>query len=829
MMKLKATNPLVLLVGALAIGLAGCADDVIITEPPPPPPPPPPEAAEISIFGILDAETGAEFTGDVVEGRLQVLVNIDTGGFEAAAVDLFVDSDEVPCQSFSGQASVGLSADVQQVVCSLDTDQGVGACVGLTQMGRWDNGPHGLAAELTLQDGSSVRATRANDLIFANSNFVNIVPNDIGPRVVGLDEEGWWGGPRDLSWYACPVIFDSSLDDFGGVCEVTITNDAFGDDMLFTATSDDVVDDAEPYEAIALYRDVPTSDPTWVDEESRNEDRVESEDVDVFADKVLACDGTNITNFFSGTFIDRRNIDLSAPLCDDPDCQVWIDDDFPITDDLADPNWVESNLLFSDGDFDLRDTDGDIITDDGVGLVLGETTVLAAWDYADGDVDNLVAFLTPVFGVADLTEDDACGDDGTTDPALGALTFLTAYGECAAAGEAGPPVDAYTIEIARVGDLLLNELGDGTMDLQIEDEFVTELDAPSGVVISGQLGVDVTAPLITDLQPDSEDPLFVWNPDLGVDYSLGSPALIDASRTCPSTDAVLDCESLMFEAADPDLASGDPGSGVEEVACGLAYPNTCDDANGDMTATFAGLIVTEIEDGPATCDGGAGCDDAFLITDDAGVAGDDMFQSYFCDGPNVDAPNCDGTDDGTYNVNVNATDKAMVINNLAVTNYSFILDVSPPVIGFGGITGLNSSNAATVEFVLDASVVDRNGDGTAVASAIVQVTLDGGDATCDGSGGGDDFIDEADVLVEPEGGNDDATGATVIADVTAEVQANGGDFDWLFTASNQGGNLGLGLYGYCFILTADDGATRKDGTDDGTDIMAAAIKLFEWQ
>ena len=134
-MKLKATNSLVLLVGALAIGLAGCADDVIITEPPPPPPPPPPESAEISIFGILDLDTGAEIFGDVVEGRLQVLVNIDTGGFEAAAVDLLVDSDVVACQSFSGQASVGLSADVQQIVCSLDTDQGVGACTGQTQMG----------------------------------------------------------------------------------------------------------------------------------------------------------------------------------------------------------------------------------------------------------------------------------------------------------------------------------------------------------------------------------------------------------------------------------------------------------------------------------------------------------------------------------------------------------------------------------------------------------------------------------------------------------------------------------------------------------------------
>jgi len=833
MMKLKATNPLVLFVGALAIGLAGCADDVIITEPPPPPPPPPPESAEISIFGILDLDTGAEIFGDVVEGRLQVLVNIDTGGFEAAAVDLLIDSDVVACQSFSGQASVGLSADVQQIVCSLDTDQGVGACTGQTQTGRWDNGSHGLAARLTLQDGSAVTATRANPLIFANSNFVNIVPNDIGPRVVGLDEEGWWGGPRDLSWYACPVIFDSSLDDFGGVCEVTISA---SDGMLFTATSSSVTDDAEPYEAIAQYRDVPTSDATWVDEDSRNEDLVEDEDVEVEASKVLACDGTDITNLFAGTFVDRRNIDSSAPLCDVDPCEIWIDDDYPINDGNA-PGLT--NNLFSGGDFDLRDGSGPpgaLVDDDGVGMVLGVTTVLAAWDYADGDQDNLVAFLSPVFGAADLTEDDACGDDGTTDQALGANTFATAYGQCAATGEEGAPVDAYFIEIARVGDLLLNELGDGTMDLQIEDEFITELDAPSGITGSGQLGADFTEP---DIDPDEVMPEagLVWNPDLTFD------GLDPLTRGCDPLSAVpgngLDqtlCENLMFEALDPDLASGDPGAGVEDTGCGPATdPATteCLDAlgNGDLNqldvfidASPGGAFnstTIPLANQPITARAWDG------VASTLPAAG--MFASYICaplTGVLPGTPNaCDGTNDGDYTVTIEAPDKAQAVNNVSMLTTTFTIDTNQPIIGFGGITGLNASNAATVEFVLDASVVDRNGDGTAVTSAVVQVTIDGGDGICDGSGLGDDFITFAAVQVTPEGGNDDATGATVIVDVTAEVQANGGDFDQLFTAAN----LGVGTFDYCFILTADDGAARKDGTDDALSIDASATKTFEWQ
>ncbi len=34
---------------------------------------------------------------------------------------------------------------------------------------------------------------------------------------------------------------------------------------------------------------------------------------------------------------------------------------------------------------------------------------------------------------------------------------------------------------------------------------------------------------------------------------------------------------------------------------------------------------------------------------------------------------------------------------------------------------------------------------------------------------------------------------------------------------------------YCFILTADDGARRRDGSDDGIESTSSAQKTFEWQ
>jgi hypothetical protein len=327
------------------------------------------------------------------------------------------------------------------------------------------------------------------------------------------------------------------------------------------------------------------------------------------------------------------------------------------------------------------------------------------------------------------------------------------------------------------------------MDREITDEFSD----------SDEFGVDRTAPSLEGLQPPQEDPVFVWNPDL---TGAGCP---DAAPGSP------DCETIMWESVDPDLASGDDPSGLEAGSCGAV----CADDDGDGQ-----LIEAEILASP-----GGGSDDELLSASNAGL-GPDMFEAFFCGGGGSGAE-CDGTDDGEYSVEVRTNDQAVKENNARSEVLAFVLDVTPPVVGFGGITGLNSSNAATVEFELSASVVDRNGDGTAVASAIVQVTVNdaGLDAACPGN-----LESEAGTGVTPENGNDAADDTTVEADVTSEVQTNGGDFDVLFTAANLGtANPGAGDYTYCFELTADDGAERKDGDDDGVEVSSNASKNFTWQ
>ena len=136
-----------------------------------------------------------------------------------------------------------------------------------------------------------------------------------------------------------------------------------------------------------------------------------------------------------------------------------------------------------------------------------------------------------------------------------------------------------------------------------------------------------------------------------------------------------------------------------------------------------------------------------------------------------------------------------------------LVDRDPPIISFGGVTGMDSSNAAMVEFVLDGSVLDRNGDGTAVAGAVVQVTVSDGGLGCPGT-----LVTEAAAQVTPEGGNDDASGAMVITDVTTEVRANSGDFYRTFAARN----LGAGDYTYCFEVVAEDDSVHLTSEARGT-------------
>ena len=319
MNKLSATKPLVTLVGVLGIGLVGCEEDGSITEPPPPPPS---ANAEISVVSFVDPETGNELGGAgdeiTVSGRIGVVIDFDTGGLEAQSLDLILDdgsgaAEVVGCGAFSG----GTAGTVQ---CEIDTAEGAGTCQGQAMAARFANRSYTITAELRLQDGSTVSDEAAGTLTFDNSEGVGMLL-DIGPRVVSVGSEfpnfgvlngtPYWGGPRDLTWTACPIVFDPALAD---ICRIEISAGTLagtGDLDLGNGPGQRASSEA-PFTYTAAYRD---SEGAPV-----NEDLVEDDpsgDGTVIGDgptgyKVFLCDGTDVTSSF-GIKNDVRHLDTTAP------------------------------------------------------------------------------------------------------------------------------------------------------------------------------------------------------------------------------------------------------------------------------------------------------------------------------------------------------------------------------------------------------------------------------------------------------------------------------------------------------------------------------------
>jgi hypothetical protein len=793
MSRLRAARLYLSAAAMLAVGLAGCTSDSV-GPPPPPPPPPPPSAAEITIAGVVDPETGVDLPdrgdGIMVSGRIGVVIDFDPGSSELGSLDVILEdasgaADVIPCTD-AVQGAVGLSADVQSVQCVIDTAEGAGACQGQAMSARFANGTYTVAAELTLQDGSTVSDEGDDPLLFDNGEATGGMVLDIGPRVVSVGDEApefgveagvpFWGGPRDLSWRACPVVFDAALMD---ICTVEIsggTLDGTGDLDLGNGPGQRAVS-AAPFTYTAFYRDA--------DGEPVNEDLVEDDPSgggSVVGDgptgfRVLLCDGTDVTEVF-GMESDVRHLDTTAPSCDEGSCA-------PVIADMA----VLQNGLYSDGDITL-----DGLTDGGVGGVYGVTAMVNAHDFDSGISANQELFLENTQGIADLPEDDGCGSDETTD---GSVQF-----GCGG-NEEGLPVDAYFLVVSEAADLLGNALGDGTMDRDIDDEFAD----------SEEFGVDVTPPAFEEdeFEPPSDEPPFVWNPD------LRNPAT-EPIGTGPF-------ETLMFEADDPALASADPGSGLEDDNClGISDPvvlaDACDDVDGDENYIHGRLLAAPDPDdefNPAQDDlGDAGVLPAF----DAGL---NMFEFELCQV--LGAGMCDTSTDGTYTVEYVVSDHAVKENNVGSFEITIIVDVTPPEVTFDGVTGLDSSDAASVGLTLQGAVTD----GTGVADAVVEVTVEDLDgvniAASDGdcSTQGDALVNQEDNLVAPSDNDPDEA---VELDITADVNASpDGSYAIDFTADN----LGAGDYTYCFTVTADDGAERKDGSDDAVESVSISTKDFTWQ
>lgn len=279
----------------------------------------------------------------------------------------------------------------------------------------------------------------------------------------------------------------------------------------------------------------------------------------------------------------------------------------------------------------------------------------------------------------------------------------------------------------------------------IEDVDEDDLDAYHAIVetVVDRLGNGTTVDADGDADLDTEAPA-----QTVVDWGVDKTAPETSGEAPATAGIVLNDVAVEFSAADPDLASGDPGSGVDEGSATAADED--DNAlpiMGDGSGNFT-IDITAMADG------------AHVVT--------------------ADVP-----------------DFAVFTANVGMTEFDFILDTTAPE--FGALDPVPSGSAGT-----DAtSIIQRIGgtitDANAIASAVISVFADGTDAT---GAGGDDTCTTGDYLLSVSAGEIDRNEVDVATDT------NNIDFEEAFQISEP--TSASVTVTYCFIIEAEDEALDRN-------------------
>ncbi len=539
-------------VAALAAG--ACQDNIIVPAPPAPPPPPPTNVvdATVSILGLALIPGPGSVNPTAVAGDINVSLNVEEGDNTVTAVDLLFNGTPVGCATINTNAvpgqgvSLSTAAGADVVECFWNTDTFAGVCDGNNLPPQFANGTHTLGAQITLSDGTKRTASNTQQVTLVNTDLLTLVMLP-GAQSVVSGGVTYYGGPTDVDgdgtddnsvdYAVCPVSFAGTT-----VASLSLVGtSASGNDVdLGSGPGVADLDSAAPF--------VWNVDPDDNDRASGNpvEDLpglTNGHDLDTTG-QILDSSGLDVSGQFASASLTDMHHDFTSP---DPTAATLT---------LAGAGPGALLTWYSAGDFGLTG-----VVEAGVGFSFGSGAVVDVVECTDADftdVDASTSF-TPLFanspGVSDHTEDDwEVGGDGF-------------------AGTDGGGVDCYGAELTSLADDLgnafdLTTLG-STAPLQVTD-----------------YGYDATAPAESSVMPDPAD-VTIMNPSAGTD-----------DYTCVFAAGTGECE-VTFDQADPDLASGDPGSGIGPEAAededGNALP-TAGFGAGDEIA----VDITSLGDGPHT-------------------------------------------------------------------------------------------------------------------------------------------------------------------------------------------------------------------------------------
>ena len=664
--------------------------------------------ATVALFGlrsVTDRNQSIDPTN--VSGDVSVLVDVQWNDETPGSIDLTLGDQVISCRGTSADAAspVGLadSSGQVEVDCFFDTDDVMGECTGMQLAPLYANGEHELGARITTADGTVREALVSQMITLKNSNYVLIDYNPGGTSLV-VSGVTYYGGPSsedNLNTFdVCPVAYDGTVVGTIGLRGATTTPDANSVSFLTHRSG-------RYGEYWGVRRNDSEPPFTFTALSSQN---AGIEDI--------ASDGGGHMIIQDGTILDPDGLDITGQFVPG-DMENDLTEIGPIYFDFWAPR-----LGGSDAPSEVQ---------------IGGESVMAETYYSDVK-DRRAQALS----VSNLTEAGSGGSRGITSQVI-------AVGDCSVAAN----VDT-------------GERGAGTAFVAIIDDANVVADIPEDDPVGGELSDDGGVDCYTAELQSLADPLS--NSRSMTRTRIRAAAFFGVDRGAPVTDneepdeelVLKGGEMLTFDVEDPDLETGELGSGVKNAGI-IAFSGP-----SLGRAYWVGSSLVSVDDeGRATIPSHVG------RTSVVGLS---------------------AGEDGRHTVTVWIPDNASP-SNYGATSFTFVRDTKAPTFTVSSSqSDIGRTNSPTVV----ASVGGTISDATAIQKAelsIRKIAMDGSQLCSAG-----------------EELSEGRTGRVSRNKRDLENDANSITFDESFTIK-----AGTAPERYCFLLEVEDSAVESDGRGDGNE------------
>lgn len=465
------------------------------------------KAATVAIFGLRSVtDRNVSINPTDVSGDISVMLDVQPNDETIVGIALTLGEAVLHCRGTStdqsGVDQLASAGGQIEVDCFFNTDAVVGECMGAQLEPMFANGDHDLGARITTAEGTTREALVTQPITLKNSGYVMV---EHSPGTASAVTSG-------VTYYGGPVGEDETNVNSFHACPVSFKGTTVGELSLTPkltgpgATELEVGedDDAPPTLVIAQEMDA----FTWTVNMAKSggvENRPEMDEHWIINDgDIKDGDGLLVTDEFRHDTDDDGTADeaMAGPLYFDFKAPTWTHDE-----DEGTPQEILVKTSATSAAAPIAATHYSAgalsvrgLTDGGVGMAMAAIAVGDCAVEANNDSTKTTDFM-PLSGMENVGSMAALPEDDFTPELAGA--------------DAGG-VDCYVAEATAIHDGLMNA---ATLP---------------GVPIGSRayFGVDKGKPVVSDVEPDVS----------GIVLMKG--------------------EALSFDAEDPDLATGEDGSGV---------------------------------------------------------------------------------------------------------------------------------------------------------------------------------------------------------------------------------------------------------------------------